>query len=93
MGVTVTGWIEATPERLDALRAAAAEHVRLTRAEPGCLRFEMREDPDRPGRFLLDEEFTDAAAFAAHRARKEGTAWELAAAGLPREIEIAGLPE
>ncbi|MCE8468618.1 antibiotic biosynthesis monooxygenase, partial [Rhodovulum sulfidophilum] len=47
MGVTVTGWIEATPERLAALRAAAAEHVRLTRAEPGCLRFEMREDPDQ----------------------------------------------
>ncbi|PTW51864.1 putative quinol monooxygenase [Rhodovulum kholense] len=93
MGVTVTGWIEAPPERRAALRAAAPEHLRLTRAEPGCVRFEMHEDPDRPGRFLLDEEFTDAAAFDAHRARKAGSAWDSAADGLPRDLKIAGLPE
>ncbi|RBO54583.1 antibiotic biosynthesis monooxygenase [Rhodovulum sp. BSW8] len=93
MGVTVTGWIEAPPERRAQLRAAAAEHLRLTHAEPGRVRFEMHEDPDRPGRFLPDEEFTDAAAFDAHRARKAGTARDSAADGPPRDLKIAGLPE
>lgn len=51
-------------------RGAAArllDFVARTRAEPGCLAFELHEDAARPGRFMVYEVFRDDAAFDAHR--------------------------
>ena len=40
--------------------------VAPTRAEPGCLRYELFVDRERPGVFLFVQEYVDDAAFEAH---------------------------
>jgi len=90
--VTVKGWLDVPADRLEAVRAATDEHSRRTRAEAGCLLFEMAEDPSIPGRFLIDEEFIDETALQAHRDRKAGTEWDRVTDGLPRNLTHSGLP-
>jgi (4S)-4-hydroxy-5-phosphonooxypentane-2,3-dione isomerase len=43
-----------------------AEMAVLTRAEPGCLMYEVHRSVDRPGAYFLYEQFVDEAAFTLH---------------------------
>ena len=89
MGVTrVTGrLICASDEEADLVRRMLPEHVRLSRAEPGCLKFDVTEDPD--GRtWHLDEAFADPEAFDAHKARTQASDWGRATTHVAREIEV-----
>ena len=61
--ITVTGHLIAADEvEADLVRRHLPDHIRLSRAEPGCLTFNV--DPtDDPLVWCLDESFTDRAAF------------------------------
>jgi (4S)-4-hydroxy-5-phosphonooxypentane-2,3-dione isomerase len=59
-------------EFLDAIRANAEASVR---DEPGCLRFDVCSVAEDPTRFVLYELYTDAAAFAAHKAAPHFADW------------------
>ena len=50
------------------------DHVALSRAEPGNLRFDLSQTED-PLIWRLDELFADAEAFAAHQARTKASEW------------------
>lgn len=50
------------------------DHIELSRAEPGCLRFEITQAED-PMVWTLSEVFADADAFAAHQARTADSTW------------------
>ena len=88
MGVILTGHIDVPADRLADVEAALPEHIRLSRAEPGCARFEVSPDPAVPGRFHVSEEFTDRAAFDAHQARAGASDWARVSAGIPRDYRI-----
>ncbi|MEY8842971.1 putative quinol monooxygenase [Cribrihabitans sp. XS_ASV171] len=88
MGVTLTGTLTVPPERMSEVRAALPEHVRLTRAEPGCLSFAVTERDDAPGVFDVAERFADRAAFDAHQARATASAWADVTRGLPRNYTV-----
>ncbi len=87
--IVLTGHIDVPAERLDAVRAALPRHIALTRAEPGCLAFDVTEDPRRAGRFEVRERFTDRAAFDAHQQRMRASDWARVTAGIPRHYSIA----
>lgn len=86
--VHLDGYLEVTADRLEAVRSALPEHVRLTRAEPGCIRFEVAESPDNPLQFLVSEVFADQVAFAAHQQRAQASDWARVTAGMPRHYTI-----
>ncbi len=89
MGVIrLTGTLFCPPEQVGAVRAALQEHIRLTRAEPGCLAFDVTETA--PGVFAVSESFVDRAAFEAHQNRSRVSDWWRATAHLPRDYELAG---
>lgn len=54
--------------------AHRADHIRLTRAEPGCLTFDIDETDD-PMVFDVMESFRDRAAFDAHQVRTRESHW------------------
>jgi len=56
------------------LRATLANHRGSVR-EPGVLRFDVLQDEEDPGRFLLYEVFRDEAAVQAHRETPHYNAW------------------
>jgi quinol monooxygenase YgiN len=73
MAFHLAGAIVVPPADIEQVRAALPEHIRLTRAEPGCRSFTVTEREG--GRFDVAEEFADRAAFEAHQARAAGTLW------------------
>lgn len=70
--------------------ARLPEHRALSRAEPGCLSFEVRATAD-PLVWSVEERFTDAAAFRTHQQRVVASAWGRATAGMKRRYEVEGL--
>lgn len=62
-------------------------HRELSRAEPGCVSFEVRETDD-PYVWQVDEEFVDDDAFAVHQTRVAASAWGRATAGIERRYVI-----
>ncbi|KZC96552.1 putative quinol monooxygenase [Clavibacter tessellarius] len=67
----------------DAVDHHLPEHAERTRAEPGCLAFEVVPTAD-PLVWRVDELFRDDDAVGAHRERMDGSAWARATAGIER---------
>lgn len=86
--MTLQGHIKVPQDRVKAVRTALPDHIRLTRAEPGCVRFDVIEDATQPGVFHVSEAFTDRAAFDAHQRRAGQSAWADVTAGIPRFYDI-----
>lgn len=51
------------------------EHIALTRAEPGCLKFEVTEDSKDRNKFHVSEIFETEADFDAHQVRTKNSEW------------------
>jgi quinol monooxygenase YgiN len=56
----------ARPDTVDELRERLLELTRLTRAEDGCLRYDLHADAGDPLRLVFVEEWASAEAHAAH---------------------------
>ncbi|MDO5668594.1 MAG: antibiotic biosynthesis monooxygenase [Corynebacterium sp.] len=62
-------------------------HVELTRAEPGCLDFEVWPVPGQPV-WTVHERFADGAAFGAHQRRVAESEWGQATRGIERRYTV-----
>lgn len=71
--------------QLMALLTHVEAHVAASRAEPGCLFFEIAQTDD-PLVWRVEELFRDASALEAHRARTRVSPWAAATSGIPRDI-------
>ncbi len=91
--IKLTGYIDVPADRLDAVSRALPHHVALTRAEPGCLSFDVTPDVSVPGRFQVAELFTDQKAFDAHQTRTKSSEWATVTADIPRTYQIEDLTE
>jgi quinol monooxygenase YgiN len=58
----------ARPDTVDAVKQILVGMLEPTRAEPGCLVYELLQCQDDPTDFTFVEEWTDAAALAQHAA-------------------------
>lgn len=91
--VCLTGYIRVPAADLDAVRAALPIHVELTRAEPGCLQFDVVQDADEPTIFHVQEEFRDPSAFTAHQQRVRESAWGDVTVRVERHYQVTGIPD
>lgn len=64
--VIVTGSVVARPETFDEILAASLEHVRRSRAEPGCLSHGVHRDVEDEYLLVFFERWADRAALDAH---------------------------
>jgi quinol monooxygenase YgiN len=89
MTLNVNGFlIASSPAEADRLQPFLDEHIRLTRAEPGCLSFDAPRDTDDPSRFRLREAFRDRAAFEAHQTRTRASRWFTESKDLRRDFQV-----
>ncbi len=51
------------------------DHIALTRAEPGCLKFEVNPDATDRNKWHVSEVFESEEAFEAHQARAKTSEW------------------
>ncbi len=61
------------PGDVETVRGLLAEQGRLSRAEPGCLRFEVYQSQNDASLFILNERWESQAALDAHRQAKAYT--------------------
>ena len=69
------------------VRAHLPDHIRLTLAEPGSLKFTVTQTAD-PLIWQVDESFTDQTAFDDHQARTRASKWYKATAQIARAFHI-----
>lgn len=87
MGVIrLAGRLTCLPEDAASVRRALDEHIRLSRAEPGCLSFDVTETA--PCEFTVVERFVDRAAFDAHQTRTRASDWWRVTSHMPRSFEV-----
>lgn len=65
------------PPHIAAFGAALADNAAASLTEPGCRRFDVCTDPQRPGRFVLYEIYDDADAVVAHLAASHFKVFDL----------------
>ncbi len=65
----------------------------MTRAEAGCLFFEVAPDPVDPECFSVREAFLSPDAFAAHQSRAANSAWGALTRDFQRQYEVLGMDE
>lgn len=87
--VILTGFLICrTLEEADRVASLLPEHIRLTRAEPGCKTFEVIRSMADPVRFAVREIFTSRADFEAHQTRALTTLWGRSTKGIPRDYVL-----
>lgn len=86
--VYLNGHIDVPKDRIAAVEAALPKHIELTRAEPGCVSFEVVPSTQIEGRFKVAEMFVDQVAFDAHQTRTKASAWSKVTEGISREYDI-----
>jgi quinol monooxygenase YgiN len=66
------------------------EHISRTRAEPGCISFEVTRTPD-PLVWQVEERFEDEVAFTTHQDRVTRSEWGRRTAAIERRYSIQGM--
>ncbi|WP_105167808.1 putative quinol monooxygenase [Pseudoalteromonas sp. T1lg23B] len=89
--IILRGHILVPEPELGQVRQALNEHIELTRAEPGCIVFEVTQNPDNPLRFDVYEEFIDAEAFRQHQHRVSASMWAAQTQNVSRHYGVEGL--
>ena len=74
-------------DEVQAVRNHLSLHLSLTRAEPGCLLFEVTETDD-PMVWEVREAFRDHASFDAHQARTRDSVWFAATKEIKRDFRL-----
>lgn len=88
MPIKITGTLTASGEDIERARRLIPEHIALSRAEPGCLKFELTEDANQPGLWRLDELYRDENAFAHHKQRTKASRWGQESTDMVRDFVI-----
>ena len=81
-----------TPDDLIIVETYLPDHIRLSRAEPGCLSFNVSQTAD-PLVWQLDETYVDQAAFEAHQTRNKTSIWWQMSQGLVRDFKLTSQPD
>ena len=83
--IIVTGTVHARADALPEVLAAALEHVRRSRTEPGCLLHSVHQSAEDPTRVGFLEHWADRDALSTHFAQPGSRAFVQAIAGLAVE--------
>ncbi|WP_332305270.1 putative quinol monooxygenase [Rhizobium sp. GR12] len=89
--VSLSGFLRcASAADVQLVEAHLPDHLRLTRAEPGCISFDVSQTDD-PLIWRVEELFMDRAAFDFHQQRTRSSEWFAATSAIPRDYNITTL--
>ncbi len=86
--IHLNGYMDAPLDKFEEVKIAVQEHIALTRAEEGCISFEVSPCLNVNGRFLVAETFQNRAGLYHHQTRASQSEWAQITKGMPRTYEI-----
>lgn len=84
LAIHLSGWMALPVSRRNAVLRALPDHIRRSRARPGCLRFDVWLDPVGKRRLLVDEVFISRSELTRHGAGLQRRRWGQVTKGLER---------
>jgi len=88
--VTLEGFIVVPYQDLALVEKELPNHIRLTRQEPGCIKFEISKDSQMMNRFHVYEEFKDQKSFELHQHRVQRSRWGHVSVNVVRHYQVNG---
>ncbi|MDO4699452.1 MAG: antibiotic biosynthesis monooxygenase [Moraxella sp.] len=85
--MVLKGFILISVKDRQQILSALAEHIELTKAEAGCLKFDITPDDHCQDKYWVYEEFVNKAAFEYHQARVRSSHWGRVSADVERHYE------
>ncbi len=64
--LTIVANIQANPDKIDLVKVELGKLVPITRAENGCLQYDLHQDNENPGHFLFYENWESRELWQAH---------------------------
>jgi len=89
--VTLKGYILIPDTDLEIVKAELIVHSKLTKEEPGCIKFEVTPDVTNPNKFSVYEEFVDQIAFDSHQSRIKSSIWGKVTSQVKRHYQISSV--
>jgi len=86
--VILKGYVIVPDDDLDAINEALPAHIVNTRAEDGCLLFNVTQDENQKNRFNVHEEFINKESFSNHQDRVKHSEWGNVSANLEKHYHI-----
>jgi len=86
--IILQGHIIVADAELGVVTNALVNHSALTKAEVGCLIFEVTPDSTNLNKFFVYEEFVDQAAFDKHQTRVKQSTWGEISKNVQRHYQI-----
>lgn len=78
--ISVTVILEVDPQRVEEFQTIVTAQATASREEPGCLRFEVAQQLDKPNVFALSELYLDRDAVEAHYGSAHFAQWKASVA-------------
>ncbi len=91
MTLTILAQITATPGKEDLVRAELEKLVAPTRAEAGCIQYDLHVDNDAPGFFVFYENWETRALWQAHMNAPHLAAYGQATEGAVAQFALNGM--
>lgn len=86
--LTIVANIIAEPDKIDLVKAELQKLVPITRAEQGCLQYDLHQDNDNPAHFLFYENWTSRDLWQTHMNAPHLQAYSEATAGCVAEFTL-----
>lgn len=86
--LTIVATIKAKADQVEIMKAELEKMVALTRAEDGCVQYDLHQDNDDPSRFLFYENWQSRDHWQRHMASEHLQAYQQATADAVEEITI-----
>ena len=64
--LTIVAHVYAQPDKIDLVRTELEKLVPITRAEEGCIQYDLHQDNDNPAHFMFYENWTSRELWQAH---------------------------
>lgn len=86
--LTIVADIQADPNRIDLVKSELERLVPLTRAEEGCIRYDLHQDDENPAHFLFYETWETRELWQAHINSPHIKAYKAATEGAILELTL-----
>ena len=86
--LTIVANIHAHPDKIDLVKAELQELIPITRAEAGCIQYDLHQDNENPALFLFYENWESRELWQAHMNAPHLAAYRAATEGAVAEFTL-----